>query len=272
MHSTISLYKTSEAANVDLKATIHMDIKTIGTNIASSRALKWMITSGTSSNVGSVLASGDFIGVNSGDVLDLISNLEVTTTEAFYTIWIWLDASENPSNDLTGETLDTVVWTEINQTEDIEDRFEITRVNADYQSISAIVIDNKKNITYYNVTTTNEEPSTWIEIDNQDNIYNFEYRTATPGTYYIWFKDSQGRVVSKSATVIAMKAIIDCTNKTYNGSSQVACTCTGGTIGGEYYATNYRSTPYVATCTADTGYAEATDVSWTMNKKVLTLP
>ena len=114
IHSTISIYKTT---NVNLLATIHMDINQIGSNMKVSSALKWVVTEGTTSNVGSVLAKGNFIGTNNGDTLTLVPDLTVNTTETFYTIWIWLDASENPSDSLSGETLDTNIWTEINQVE-----------------------------------------------------------------------------------------------------------------------------------------------------------
>ena len=64
IHSTISLYKTSEAANVNLLATIHMDINAIGTNMKKSTALKWVVTQGTSTNPGQVLAEGNFIDIH----------------------------------------------------------------------------------------------------------------------------------------------------------------------------------------------------------------
>jgi len=38
IHSTISIYKTSEAANINLLATIHMDINQIGENMKKSTA------------------------------------------------------------------------------------------------------------------------------------------------------------------------------------------------------------------------------------------
>ena len=166
IHSTISLYKTSEASNVDLIATINIDINSIGENIQNSSALKWTVTSGTSSNVISTLASGDFVGADDGDTMTLVTNIPVTTTEAFYTIWIWLDASENPEDNLTGETLDTTVWTRIDQAEGNIEIFEITRSTVNYQKITATVENTKSKIVKYAVTTSNNEPTSeeWIEI------------------------------------------------------------------------------------------------------------
>ena len=236
MHATISIYKTNAAANVDLTAIIHMDVKSIGTNMANSSALKWVVTSGTYNNPGSVLAQGNFINVSSGDTLTLVPNIEVTTTETFYTVWIWLDANENPSSNLTGETLDTVVWTEVNQTSGVEDRFKITQINTTYQQIKATVIDNRNTITNYAVTTTETEPSTWVDIpsNEQNNVYNFSYVTPDSGTYYIWFKDSENKITHESVMV--------------NNVDSTAPTCTWGTIpNGTIY--NGETATITLTCT-----------------------
>ena len=201
IHSTISIYKT---ANVNLLATIHMDINRIGSNMKQSRALKWVVTEGTTSNVGSVLAQGNFVGTNNGDVLTLVPEINVATTETFYTIWIWLDSSENPAVGLSGETLDTNVWTEINQTEGSEDRYEITHINANYQQISATVVDSKYKVTAYAITQSSTEPSSWTTITpstDQTSVYTLNASTAGTGTYYVWFKDENDRVISKQITV-----------------------------------------------------------------------
>jgi len=58
------------------------------------------------------------------------------------------------------------------------------------------------------------------------------------------------------------KAVIFCLDKTYNGSLQQACTCSGGTIGGEYAAVNAGA--HVATCVPDNSHSDANPVSWNM--------
>ena len=206
MHSTISLYKTSEAANVDLIATIKMDINEIGNNIKNSKALKWIVTEGDSTNVGNILSQGNFIGSNNNDTLTLVPNLVVTTTETFYTIWLWLDSNEFPSDNLTGETLDVNVWTEISQVEGIEESFTITRLNANYQYISATVVNNKHKVVGYNITTTNDTPSNWnsISLTEQSNVYNLNQTVLIPGTYYIWFKSDDNKIVSRSVIVTSV--------------------------------------------------------------------
>ena len=66
-------------------------------------------------------------------------------------------------------------------------------------------------------------------------------------------------------------AVLTCSNKTYNGASQVACSCSGGTIGGEYQATNYRATAYTASCSPDGNHTAPSDETWTMGRKALTI-
>ena len=204
IHSTISISKTAEAANIDLMAIIHMDINQIGENMKNSPALKWQVTLGNSSNPGTTLAKGNFVGTKNGDTLDLVNNIEVTTTPTEYTIWIWLDANENPSDALTGETLDTNVWTEINQLEGVEDRYEITRIGANYQNISATVVDSKYKVTHYAVVPTGQTPSNWTSIGTAANIYNLNTTVNAPGIYDVYFKDENNRMTHKSVTVDAV--------------------------------------------------------------------
>ena len=115
IHTTITMGKSSEIANIRLYATINMTIKAIGSNLANSSALKWVITKGNSTNPGTVLNSGSFIGHSLGDNIVLAPSIEITTTNTEYTIWIWLDSSMNPGEEISGETIDASVWTQINQ-------------------------------------------------------------------------------------------------------------------------------------------------------------
>ena len=115
IHTTITMGKSSEIANIGLYATINMTIKAIGSNLANSSALKWVITKGNSTNPGTVLNSGSFIGHSLGDNIVLAPSIEITTTNTEYTVWIWLDSSMNPGEEISGETIDASVWTQINQ-------------------------------------------------------------------------------------------------------------------------------------------------------------
>ena len=108
VHTTISLYKTEDVSNVDLYATINMDINSIGTNLKSLPGLKWVVTSGNSTDSNhEILSQGNFLGTNDGDTLVLYNNIEVLTTKKEFTIWLWLDSSTNLDSELTGERIDT---------------------------------------------------------------------------------------------------------------------------------------------------------------------
>ena len=234
IHSTISLYKTADAANVTLMATIHLDVNSIGENMKKSNALKWVVTKGNSTNPGEVLAQGNFVGTNNGDTLTLVPNIEVTTTNTEYTVWIWLDRNANPSDALSGETLDTNVWTEINQLEGVEDRFEITRLSANYQNINATVVDSKAKVTHYAVVAKGATPSTWTSVGTATNIYNLNTTVDATGEYDVYFKDELGKTTHKTIKVTAIdNTAPNCTFGSWsvtpianNETSDIELTCT----------------------------------------------
>ena len=100
--------------------------------------------------------------------------------------------------------------------------------------------------------------------------------TITPSSAII--KNSSGTDVTKNYSITykngklvinKVAATLKCSNKTYNGSSQTACTCTGGTIGGTPSATAAGS--YTASCEGDPNHTNPDDKKWTMNKKTITI-
>ena len=191
IHTTISVSKDSSVSSLPLVGTIYMDVNSIGTNMQNSSALKWAVTSGNSTNVGSVLAEGNFIGVSNNTTLTLYPSFRITTVQQQYTIWIWLDQNEHPDSSLSNETLDTSVWTEINQAEAIEESFTITQINANYDIITATAVNTTNNINAYAVTTSSTEPSSWETIDNPNKTYSITYEAPNVNTtYYVWFKDT----------------------------------------------------------------------------------
>lgn len=120
VNTTLSFYKKSEAADIDFRATIYMDINAIGSNIAASDDVYWVVTNGYNTvtcssglNGTEVVASGTFNGKTMGESISLVSDIVVTTSIQKYTVWIWLNSSGNPSSALSGDTIDTNVWTRI---------------------------------------------------------------------------------------------------------------------------------------------------------------
>ncbi len=200
VHTTVSIYKKEEASKAMLYATIYMKVNSIGNNLSNTKGLKWVITEGDSTNTGNVLAEGNFIGAKAKDEFIILPSIEVTTSKKEYTVWIWLD-SKYATSDMGGETLDTIVWTQVDQV--IEDSFEITRLSNNYQIINATVVNATKNIVSYAITNSNVEPSDWVNItdEEQSRIYTLEYAVSSAGTYYVWFKDTAGKIINKSIEI-----------------------------------------------------------------------
>ncbi len=200
VHTTVSIYKSDKISDKMLYATINMKVKEIGENLNNSEALKWTVTLGNATSNGKVLASGNFSLLSTGSEMAILPNFEVTTTLTEYTIWIWLDETLADSS-MTGETADVSIWTQVDQI--VVDKFEITKLTNNYQIIKAIAVNSGKKIIGYQVTDSNTEPSTWISIpeNEQNNIYNLEYTVNNTGTYYIWFKDKNNKIISKNLNV-----------------------------------------------------------------------
>ena len=274
VHTTVSIYKKAEASNAMLYATIYMKVNSIGSNLSNTKGLKWVVTEGNSTNPGEVLANGDFVGTKASDEFMILPSIEVTTEEKEYTVWIWLD-SEYATADMSGETVDTVIWTQVDQV--IEDNFEITKLSNNYQLINATVVNSTKNIVSYAVTNSNVEPvksdghsvvvrplvnsinnvkatqidnasTNWISIpeEEQGRIYTLEYVASSAGTYYIWFKDTDGKVISKDITISEV--------------SNTGPSCTFG----EFTPTvinNGDSSKIILTCTDNIGISGISDIT-----------
>ena len=128
VNTTISLKKTAEANNIALRATINMDVNAIGPNIANSSDVYWVVTKGDSNitcsdglSGSNVLGSGTFFGKTVDETFKLVSDLEVTTTEEEYTIWIWINSNGTDLSKLSGETVDTNIWTQIDMVDPDEE-------------------------------------------------------------------------------------------------------------------------------------------------------
>ena len=199
IHTTITMGKSSEVANIGLYATINMTIKAIGSNLANSSALKWVITKGNSTNPGTVLNSGSFIGHSLGDNIVLAPSIEITTTNTEYTIWIWLDSSMNPGEELSGETIDASVWTQINQGSASSGKPNAPVLD---DGMIPIVFDTSNGTVIKTVSSTD---SSWYNYSNQEwanavlvktsGTQTRAYYKANPGVaidesdilaYYVW--------------------------------------------------------------------------------------
>ena len=166
-----------------------------------------------------------------------------------------------------------------------------------YESTNILFKPNVMTINYYANGGSGSMSSETVEYDyhmgSADDIFELNYNRFTRSGYSFvkWntkadgtgtdYQDEQ-RITNTSnllATTQTLNlyavweqktpATISCSNKTYNGSSQTACSCSGGNISGNYYATNAGT--YTATCTPDSSHTEPSGVSWTMSPKTLTV-
>lgn len=228
--ATISIYKKSIAKDVDLMATVYMNINSIGNNISASNDVYWLITEGDSSitcsggTSSSIIGSGTFNGKSAGDVITLASDIEVTLEEKKYTVWIWVDSAGDSLSSLAGEVIDTNIWTQIDMNTDSSGTGTSSApscsLSASETTITA-TISHKNALSYYG----------W---DSSFSGANSNTKTITgTGTYTYYVKDLATKTCACSGEVVD-------TTKT---TTQTCGHLEDG--GGCYY--NYSSTP-VYTC------------------------
>ena len=165
--TTLSFYKTSEVADVTLAATINMDVNHIDSVVASSSAVHWILTKGDNTilcsdglNSTDVVASGTFFGVTSGNTITLKSHIEITTVEQKFTVWIWIDSTGSNLSNLSGKTIDTNIWTQIDMLD--------TSINTEPE---APVLDEgiiPVKIANDGTVTTAPSVNSWYNYDNKE--------------------------------------------------------------------------------------------------------
>lgn len=113
--NTISFNKTTN--DVNLVATVNLQVNAIENNIKNSNYVYWVITSGDhngcTGNLSDALAYGTFNGKSNGSIIKMLENVTVTTTNQKFTTWIWINSSGSNLSGLSGQTLDTNIWTQI---------------------------------------------------------------------------------------------------------------------------------------------------------------
>ncbi|MBQ8219350.1 MAG: hypothetical protein IJZ79_06320, partial [Bacilli bacterium] len=207
-------------------------VNKLGSYLSNSDNFKYTLTNNPNSCKEEVISSGNFKDLETGKKNILISGKDFIENETnTYYLWIWLDKEETqiPPEDEEALKFDFSLNGECSDTQP-DSTFEITSITNNYQLINATVVNSDKNIVSYAVTNDNVEPvfnnfdnvyvtplinnkdnklskidneTKWIDIpiEDQNKIYNFEYIVDTIGTYYIWFKDSEGQVISDSVNV-----------------------------------------------------------------------
>ena len=104
INSEITLYQNGPK---QLYGHIYLDVSEIGTNMQSEPAVKWVITSNNA-----VLGSGNFVGSTNGSSIPLATNIQLSSTEQKFQIYLWLDESMDINDAIEGEPLTVVIKAE----------------------------------------------------------------------------------------------------------------------------------------------------------------
>ena len=121
-----------------------------------------------------------------------------------------------------------------------------------------------KTYTYYNGTTCSGTALSGAPT----NVGEYSVKAKVAG---VATKTNDAYSACTLHTITKVTATLTCSNKEYNGTEQTGCTCSGGTIGGDYKATNHSSTGYTATCTGDDNHSSPASQSWSITKKAVTI-
>ncbi len=84
---SVTLYKKDNTYTI--YGHIYLDISSISTNLSSSGALKYAVLEGTTK-----IADGELTGASSGNSVPLAVNIPLKTTSTKYTVYLWLDETE----------------------------------------------------------------------------------------------------------------------------------------------------------------------------------
>ena len=99
--SDIEFWKKDDS--YDIYGKIELTVNTIGTNLKNSSALKYAVV-----NNGNVLKEGSLKGTTSGSKITVLKNLYLEQTKQIYTVYVWLDNSEE-LGDIFNESLNVSV-------------------------------------------------------------------------------------------------------------------------------------------------------------------
>ena len=99
--SDIEFWKKDDS--YDIYGKIELTVNTIGTNLSNSPALKYAVV-----NNGNVLKEGSLKGTTSGSKVTILKNLYLEQTKQIYTVYVWLDNSEELGN-ISNESLSILV-------------------------------------------------------------------------------------------------------------------------------------------------------------------
>ena len=175
--SDIEFWKKDDS--YDIYGKIELTVNTIGTNLKNSPALKYAVV-----NNGNVLKEGSLKGTTSGSKVTILKNLYLEQTKQIYTVYVWLDNSEE-LGDISNESLSISVDCTASLQEELTAVETITKL---YTSASKTTVTN-------NSITYNTAPSVSLMNDRLGGTTtdldggNIRYYGANPNNY-IYFNCS----------------------------------------------------------------------------------
>ena len=176
--SDIEFWKKDDS--YDIYGKIELTVNTIGTNLKNSSALKYAVV-----NNGNVLKVGSLKGTSSGSKVTILKNLYLEQTKQIYTVYVWLDNSEELGN-ISNESLSISVDCTASLKEELTAEGTITKLYTNALKTTAL---SKNGIAY------NTAPSVSLMNDRLGGTTedldggNIRYYGASPNNY-IYFNCS----------------------------------------------------------------------------------
>lgn len=88
----------------DIYGHIYLDVEEIGSNLRKASSLKYVVLSGEN-----IISNGSLRGINQGKKVLLKGDIPLMTSKQVFTVYIWLDITEETDESVSGETLDISV-------------------------------------------------------------------------------------------------------------------------------------------------------------------
>ncbi len=127
-----------------------------------------------------------------------VNGQEMNVTETVYNNGKYYIYAKDTLGNISHTSID------IDKIDDIAPVITSIKEQNEYGLTSKITInakDNETGLIGYSITSTNEEPSSWTDINNVTEESTYTYEASTNGLYYIWFKDGASHIISKSFNV-----------------------------------------------------------------------
>ena len=199
---TPHIYFKDEVGNIKEKAIELKYLDQTGPTISLNKSSEWGIA-----NTIDITLKDEKSGLNGYALTNTetepsewthVNGQEVNTTETVYNNGKYYIYAKDSLGNISHKSID------IDKIDDIAPVITNITEQSEYGLTSKITInakDNETGLTGYSITSTNEEPTTWTDINNVTEESSYTYEASTNGLYYVWIKDGANHIVSKSFNV-----------------------------------------------------------------------